>query len=335
MRKFKLIDNPESIDKEFIESELKAGKEVNVQFSEKNYTDEILSDIDNLCKKNDENLCIRFYGHYSDNFDCNTVLKIPNVKCLYVDCLTDTTNINALTQLSFLKGLSIGIYELKETEILSSDNFKNLSKLTISETKTKALNLEYLKEFQNLKTLIISGHTRNINAVGEIRELENLTLNAIKKTEVSFINDLKKLKSLRFLLGSRENIFEIEENNIENLEIVWVRGFNDISNLSKFKNLKTLRIEDLIQLPTIRFDNAFPNLTDLKILNCKTLETVTGLKNLPKLSSLIIHQTKVDFDNFMEQELPKQLKHLGFYTTKSKIDKDIKAIIESKGYSCN
>ena len=335
MRPFKLIDNPKSIDKEFIESELKAGKEVTVQFSEKIYTDKILSDINNLCTTQDENLCIRFYGHYFDTFDCNTVLKIPDVKSLYVDCLTDATNVNALTRLLFLKGLSIGISELKDTEILSSDNFKKLSKLTISDTKTKALNLEYLKEFQNLKTLIISGHTKNINVVGEIKELESLTLNAIKKTTVSFVNNLKNLKSLRLLLGGRDNILEIEENNIENLEIVWVRGFNDISNISKFKNLKTLQIEDLIQLPTIYFDNIFSDLSDLKILNCKTLETINGLNNLPKLSSLIIHQTKVDFDNFIKQELPKQLKHLGFYTTKSKIDKDIKAIIESKGYSCN
>ena len=332
MRPSKLIDNPKSIDKEFIESELKSGKGVTVQFSEKIYTDKILSDIDNLCNMHDDNLCIRFYGHY---FDCNTVLRIPNVKCLYVDCLTDAENVNSLKQLSFLKRLSLGIYELKDTEILSSDNFKKLSKLTISETKTKALNLEYLKEFQKLKSLIISGHTKNITSIGEITELENLTLNAIKKTAVPFINNLKKLKSLRFLLGGRENILEIEENDIENLEIIWVRGFNNISNISKFKKLKTLQIEDQIQLPTIHFDNIFPDLSDLKILNCKTLETITGLKNLPKLSSLVIHQTKVDFDNFMEQELPKQLKHLGFYTTKSKIDKDIKIIIESKGYSCN
>jgi protein phosphatase 1 regulatory subunit 7 len=61
---------------------------------------------------------------------------------------------------------------------------------------------------------------------------------------------------------------------------------------------------------------------------------LTGLKNLPKLNSLVVYKTNVDFDNFMKQELPKQLKTLGFYTTKSKIEKDIKATLESKGYFC-
>lgn len=333
MRPSKLIDNPKSIDKEFIVSELKAGKEVNIQFSEKTYTDKILSDIDHLCKTQDENLCIRFYGHYFDNFDCNTVLKIPNVKCLYVDC-SDATNVNALRQLMFLKELCIGIYELEDTEILNSDNFKKLSKLTISETKTKSLNLEYLKEFRNLKSLIISGHKKNLNAVGEIQDLENLTLNAIKKANVLFVNNLKNLKTLRFLLGGRENIFEIEETDIENLEIVRVRGLNDICNISNFKKLRTLQIEDQIQLQTIYFNNIFPDLSDIKILNCKNLKTLAGLKNLPRLNSLVVYNTNIDFEDFMKQELPKQLNTLGFYTTKAKIDKDIKATIESKGFLC-
>jgi protein phosphatase 1 regulatory subunit 7 len=334
MRPFRLINDPKSIDQEFIESELKAGKEVHIQFSKKIYTDKILSDIDHLCKTNDEHLGIRFYGHHFEHFDCKTVLKIPNVKCLYVDCLTEAGNINALKQLLFLKGLTIGIYELKDTEFLSSDNFKRLTKLTISETQTKAFNLGYLREFQNLKSLTISGHTKHIDAVGEIKELESLSLHAIKKTAVPFINNLKKLKSLRFLLGSRDNILELGENAIENLEIIWVRGFNDISNISNFKKLKVLQIEDQIQLPKINFDKVIPDLSDIKILNCKKLEALTGLKNLPQLNSLVVWKTNVDFAEFMKQELPGQLKTLGFYTKKSKTDKEIKAALESRGYIC-
>lgn len=246
--------------------------------------------------------------------------------------MQSVNNLQILKELLNLRSLSIGIYELQDTEILNSDNLQHLTELIVTETKTKAFNLDYLRHFRKLKSLRIGGHTKNIDAVGELSELELLTLNSIKKVPVNFINRLKKLKTLNFLLGGRDNLNEIEQNEIENLDIVWVRGFNDLSFISKFPKLKTLKIEDEIQLPKVHFDNIFPGLTDLKILNCKALETITGLKNLPNLSSLIIHQTKVDFDNFMRQELPKHLKHLGFYTTKSKIDKDIKAILESKGY---
>ncbi len=223
---------------------------------------------------------------------------------------------------------------MQDTEILNADNLKNLTELIVTDTKTKAFNLEYLRQFRILKSLRIGGHTKNIDAVGELSELEFLSLNSVKKVPVDFINKLKKLKTLNFILGVRDNLKEIEENEIENLEIVWVRGFNDLSCLYNFSKLKTLKIEDEIQLPKIHFDNIFPDLTHLKIINCKTLETITGLKNLPKLSSLVVYLTKVDFDNFMLQELPKELKYLGFHTTKTKIDKDIKATLESKGYEC-
>lgn len=334
MRPFNRIDNPKTIDKNFVESELGLGKEVILQFVSKSYTDKILADINELCLKFDESLCIRFYGHDSKRFDCKTLLKIPNVKCLYIDCLQSVENLQILKELSNLKSLGIGIFELQDTEILNSENLKKLTELIVTDTKTKAFNLDYLRQYKKLKVLKICGHTKNIDAIGELSELEILTLNAVKKVPVNFINKLKKLKTLNFVLGGRDNINEIQENEIENLEIVWVRGFNDLSCISKFPKLKTLKIEDEIQLPKIHFNNIFKDLTDLKIINCKTLETITGLKNLPKLNSLVVYQTKVDFDNFIRQELPKQLKYLGFHTTKSKIDKDIKSTLESKGYSC-
>jgi protein phosphatase 1 regulatory subunit 7 len=334
MRPFNHIDNPKTIDKNSVESELKLGKEVILQFVDKSYTDKILADINELCSKFDKSLCIRFYGHYSTQFDCKTLLKIPNVKCLYIDCLQSADNLQILKELSNLRSLGIGIYELQDTEILNSDNLKNLTELIVTDTKTKAFNLEYLRHFKKLKSLRIGGHTKNIDAVGELAELEFLSLNSVKKVPVNFINKLKNLKTLNFILGGRENLNEIAENEIENLDIVWVRGFNDLSCISKFPKLKTLKIEDEIQLPKVHFDTVFPDLIDLKIINCKTLRTITGLKNLPELNSLIVYKTNVDFDSFIRQELPKDLKTLGFYTTKAKLDKDIKATLESKGYFC-
>ncbi len=168
--------------------------------------------------------------------------------------------------------------------------------------------------------------------MGELSDLEFLSLNSIKKTPVDFVNRLKKLKTLKFILGGRENIQEIEENEIENLELVWVRGFNDLSNISNFKNLKTLLVEDNIQLPKIHFDKEFKGLSDLKILNCKTLESVTGLDRLTALEQLRIAKTAIEFDNFIKQEFPKSLRTLAFYTYKKKIDDKIRATLDGLGY---
>lgn len=333
MKPFIRIDNPNQIDTILVERELGFGKEVIIQFSDVTYTSEILNDINELCSKCDENLCIRFYGHYSKAFDCKLLRKIPGVKCLYLDCLTSAKNLHIVTELANLEVLAIGILELKEIELLSSGNFRNLKGLTVGETKTKSFNLGHLEKIKNLKSLRISGHTKNIESIGELSDLYSLSLNAVKQVPVGFVNKLKQLKKLEFLLGSRLNLNEIEENKIEELDIIWVRGFNDLSCLSKFPKLCKLRVENQIQVTAIQFDRNSSNLSDLKVINCKKLETINGLSNMPHLQSVIVSRTGVDFDAFMKQELPSSLIHLGFYTGKSKIDKDIKLAILEKGYS--
>jgi protein phosphatase 1 regulatory subunit 7 len=320
-------------DEHFIDEQINAGWEVIVQFAEASYNDKVLHHLNELCSRYDKNFAVRFYGHYSGSFDFNNLLKIPEVKNLYVDCLTKAENIKAIKELKKLDKLSLGVFELTETEILDSSNLRRLSELIITETRTKAFNLAYLQDFKNLKFLIVAGHNKNIDAIGELSSLEYLSFNSLKKTPVPFVNKLKNLKTLKFILGGRENILEIEENNIENLEIVWVRGFNDLSNISNFRNLKTLLVEDNIQLPSIDFDEELPHLEDLKIINCKTLSSLTGLERLPSLKQLRIYKTNLDFDKLIKQPLPKELKIFAFYTSKQKLDNEIKLVLEKKGYT--
>jgi hypothetical protein len=326
------INDPKTIDSDYIDKELKDGKHVIVQFSDKTFNDKMLSQLNDICDKYDSSFGVRFYGNYSGSFDFKTLLKIPNVKCLYVDCMTKADNISTLAELQNLQKLSLGVFELRETEILDSKNLKGIEELILIETKTKAFNLDYLKDYRNLKLLIIGGHTKNIDSIGELTDLEFLSFNSVKHVPIHFVNKLKNLKTLNFILGGRDNINEIEENNIENLNITWVRGFNDLSSISKFNNLKTLHIEDNIQLNKIQFDREFPSLIDLKILNCKTLDSLIGLDNLKALNELVIYKTNLDFENLINQKLPKTLDTFVFCTTKTKIDKEIKERIIKQGY---
>ena len=327
------IDNPTNLDLNYIDKEIQEGKHLIVQFSENTYTDEKLSIINGLCKKYDMSFRVRFYGHYSSIFDCKILLKIPDVKCLYVDCLLNADNLLTIAHLHKLQKLSLGVYEITETEILNSENLKQLTELILTETKTKAISLDYLKDYRNLKYLILGGHTKNISSVGNLSGLEYLSLNSIKKTSVEFINKLKGLKTLKFILGGRENIHEIDDNEIEHLEIVWVRGFNDISNIIKFKKLKFLKLEDNIKLEKINFASEMPYVKTLAISNCKTLNSLTGLHYLTSLDRIGIYQTNIDFDTFIKQDLPASLKAIKFYTPKNKLNNTIKIRIKDKGYT--
>lgn len=117
------------------------------------------------------------------------------------------------------------------------------------------------------------------------------------------------------------------------MDISWVRGFNDINNISKFKKIKTLSIEDNIQLSKINFDIELSKLTDLEILNCKTLNSLTGVENLTSLTKLIIGKTDIDFETLIKQKLPTTLKVFEFYTSKKNIDTTIEATLQKKGYT--
>lgn len=323
------INNPQTIDTDYILEQFEAGDKVTVQFSDKTYNSKVLAQLNELCGKYDTDFEVRFWGH---RFDFKTLLKIPNVKALHIDCMNNADNVQAIGKLQNLQKLLLSVFELKETEILNTENLKNLKELTVGETTTKPLNLEYLKNYKKLEYLMLVSQTKNIEAVGELPELEHLSFRSLKKTPVPFVTKLKKLKTLKFILGGRENIHEIGENEIENLELTWVRGFNDISNISVFKKLKTLLIQDNIQLGAVNFDKKLPYLNDVKILNCKTLSSLTGLENLPALHQLRIYKTALDFQKFNKQKLPKNLKIFAFYTTSKKTDQTIKETIEKKGY---
>jgi hypothetical protein len=247
--------------------------------------------------------------------------------------LQKADNLEEVAKLNYLQELRLGIFELKQNEVLNFDNLKALHTLSVSDTKNSAINLDYLRDYKQLESLTVVGHKKNINTIGDVHSLQHLSLHLLKKEPTNFVNRLQNLKSLSFILGSRENIQEITNPSIRKLEIVRVRGFNDLSNIACFSNLEELSIEDQIQLNRIDFNRQFSNLIKLRISNCKTFDTLIGLNNLTTLKSLVIYGTAIEFKTFIQQPLPDTLVHISFHTTKAKIDKDIKAVLEAQGYS--
>jgi protein phosphatase 1 regulatory subunit 7 len=324
------IQNPTELDCQLIEQQIKSGWDVIVQFSDKLYTDKLLNEINNLCQHYGSQFGVRFYGH---TFDCKNLERIPDVKCLSLDCILEVKNLQVVTKLMNLERLGLGIFEMKETEILGAENLQKIKYLMLTNTKTKAFNLEHLRNYHNLTTLMVCGHTKNINSIGELSQLNQLNLNSISKVPLHFINKLKELKTLKIILGGRSNMEEIEKNDIENLEIVWVRGFSSFKNVSNFGKLKTLQIEDNIQLKELHFAEALKDLEYFRLLNCKTFTSITGLEKLKNLSHLRIYRTAIDFENFIRLPKPDSLKILAFYTTRAKTDTIIRERLKSMGYA--
>jgi len=318
-------------DLEKIDGELAEGRRILIQFQDLTYSDAALVSINELCRKYGPNIGIRFYTAFTSAFDYGTLLKIPAVQCLTISS-SSAENFHVLGQLQHLERLDLSLFELKDTGFLSMKNLHGLIELRLDDSKTKALDLVHLKNFHRLKYLTLSGHGKNIAVVEHLTTLEHLCLRSINQVSVEFINRLVNLRSLFLLLGAKADIREIGDNNIQRLIIDRVRGFNNLDNISHFKNLQDLAIEDLAQLESIDFPQTLPYLAKIKISNCKSLSRLTGLDNLPTLTDLLLYKTAIDFDSFIRQTLPTRLKNFPFATSRVKTDEDIKKRLIAKGY---
>lgn len=326
-----LINNPEELDRVQIKQNLLDGNQVIVQFSHPDFYTSILEEVDELCARLDENFGVRFYGHYSLSFDARTLLRIPHVKMLHLNSLVQAHNTETLAMLEQLYSLNLGIHELENSEILGIESLRSLRDLVIMSDK-KILNLQYFNEFSHLEQLHIGGKVKNLEAIGNLEGLNYLALHSISKLPLHFINRLKKLKYLRILLGGREHIQEIEENEIDHLEICRIRGFHDLGNISNFRALTSLKIEDQAGLREIAFDRGMEALQEISISNCKGLECLSGMEQLPSLLKLRIFKTAIDFDSFIGQKLPSALSEFEFITSKSKVDQEIQDSLFKLGF---
>ncbi len=327
------LDNPTTLNSSEIKREVAQGNTVTVQYSEPCYTPALLEALDRLCAALDANLCIRFYGHYFAPFDCANLQHLPSVKNLELSCMNTVENIDALKQLQCLVRLNMGIFELNVPDFLSWGNLSSIAELRLPATRKNNIDLKYLSGYGNLVELFLGGHVQHLDTIGALYQVTVLSLNLPSAASLSFVNSLPNLRSLSFILGGRANLDEITTSPLEQLEIARVKGFSSLNNLQRFGQLKSLLIEDQIQLKALDFGTDLRNLTNIKLVNCKNLETISGLPHLLKLASLRIVGTGIDFADVVQQKLPESLDVFAFYTKNKRKDAVIKERLAELGYS--
>ena len=328
------INNPANITEQEVDAILSHGITPVIQFSENCYPPSLLKKIDSLCKNYGENLEIRFYGHYGEAFNASALCLLPNVRNLSVDCLDRVENPEMIGKLQNLKSFSFDIGNLDDREFLSKLHLESMTKICIGENHKKNIDLSYLSQCRVLEELFIVGHTKNIDVLSSLPKLKKLSLSSIgKKQNLRFVNEIDALQSLMLILGGRESFEEVNNQNIEKIQIIRVRGLNRLGDISRFSKLRYLQIEDQIKIKELSFIKPLATLTDFKILNCKALARLHGIDMLENLRKLRIHRTDLEFDDILSKKLPTSLNVFGFYTGKVKIDKKIRTILDSRGFS--
>jgi hypothetical protein len=111
-------------------------------------------------------------------------------------------------------------------------------------------------------------------------------------------------------------------------------GFESLS-LNSFPSLEELQIEDQIRLKNIDFSEASSNLKKILLLNCKTLDSISGFVNLHGLEHIRISKTAIDFDRLIKNGVPKKLKIFAFYdrTVDNPKSKAIRSRLDKMGYT--
>jgi protein phosphatase 1 regulatory subunit 7 len=261
---------------------------------------------------------------------------LPDVAALSIDCLFEVKNLTALSDLANLRCLSLGIYKLDDQHILKSLQLQNLEKLSIGESLNANFDLTPLQTCSNLVKLYVEKHTRNIDSLARLPALQALTLRCIpKKQSLEFVSGIRSLRHLVVILGGRANISEIQHPSLEELEIIWVRGFCNFENISAFPSLRSLKIEDQIRLENLRFTEFNGKIQSLRIWNCKKLRKLEGLNHLPDLRSIRIGMTALNIDSILNQHLGGSLQEIAFFTRRSKENAQIRKKLDALGYREN
>lgn len=325
------INDPDTVNEDTLLSAIGAWGLPTIQFSKPRQSKALLKSINALCKVFGKKLPIRFYAHYQNDFDASVLEHLPDVQWLLVDCLHEISNPEKLFELPKLKKLSFGVYNYHTQDFLNQLDIEKLEQLTIGETKKRNFDLSPLREGNQIRSLSVVGHDKNINVIGEMDNLEALSLHSIgKKVSLDFVSRIAKLETLKITLGGRENIDEIKHPLLRELEIIRIRGFDDLGDLSRFPHLRRLHIEDQIKILSISLQN--PELNELIVLNCKTLNELNGLEALKKINHLRCSRTSLDYESLSQLNWAQSLKVLALYSGNNKSDKALRSQLNSKGF---
>lgn len=199
---------------------------------------------------------LRAYGSYDGSItDLDFLRFFPTLRRFSADRLYHSlTNIEGLAYLP------------EQTEFIG-----------IGQTKKK-LSLAGLGRFKALQRLYIEGQTKDIEVIGDLQQLQSLTLRSVTLPDLAILLPLRQLRALDLKLGGTKNLSLLPEiGRIEYLELWMVKGLSDLTPISQLPGLEYLFLQALRQV------SALPNMSGLTALTRVWLETLKGLTDLTPL----------------------------------------------------
>lgn len=247
-----------------VRSCLEKNEHLRIQFScPSEYNSTLLKAINELGREFPEQIMLRFWHHLEDSFDFKILTQLPDIRNLWLDTIR-ARNWEHFESLPNLKYLRFGILEVTDKKILSRIVHPNLETLILSEMRTKALDLQYLEQGQNLQELRMFGHRKNISSISALNTLRTLIFSPSTQDTYPYLSQLSNLENLEFYLGGSENIDEISSTVLKTLKFFQVKRLQDLGDLSRFPRLEMIKVENQ---PLLEKSNYSKKLEAIRIVN--------------------------------------------------------------------
>ena len=245
-----------------------------------------------FCREFGAEVQLRFFGFGWRAFDTALLRDLPDVANLSIDTIRAITDFAPVAALPKLTRLRFGVHEHPDGRFLEALDLARFTHLTLAANKRRNFDLAPLGAAAALEQLFVQGHHRNIEAISALPRLADVSLSGFpKRHDLAFLNDLKPLRSLLLILGSRASIAEFTHAELTKLRIVWVRELEALGPLRRFAALEALAIEDQLRLTSL--DLSGLDLRRLTVTNCKTLGEIIGLETQTRLEHCVVRGTRV------------------------------------------
>ncbi|MFP4978085.1 hypothetical protein ACE6ED_21950 [Paenibacillus sp. CN-4] len=278
-------------------------------------------------------VALRIYGFHFKPADLSVLELMTEVRDLSVDCCTQAEHLDAVSALPKLESLVLDIYQIESFEAL---NFvpASLKKLRLGKTASAKPDLSVLRRFRQLQQLALSGQRKNIEVIGDLRELRSLHIGGVPLKELAYLVSLPELRRLQLGFGGAEHLEELAGmDQLRILCLLRVKGLTDLSALSTMQGLRYVQIIDQAKLTDLQPLADLPQLKRVLLENVAA-ENLEWAKACPPLDELALLQMKTITPAQVEALLQaKSFAKLsaGFKTLS--MNKEIQPVLEGYGHT--
>ncbi|MFD1989354.1 hypothetical protein ACFSGI_05245 [Paenibacillus nicotianae] len=232
-------------------------------------------------------IILRVYGFYDEVCDLQFLEQMPDVHKLSIECTGDIAHIDSIATLQQLKQLHIRIDQLDQFDILAQIPV-DLEKLTLGKTASRKPDLQVLERFTHLTDLVIYGHHKHIEVIGQLTTLERLGLHSISVSDLDFVTNLDRLLFLSIIWGGTRNLNALKKmTGIQYLRLSQIKGLDDIEPISSMYGLQYLYLEGLPHITELPIFTELNKLRKVELVSMKKLKSLETLEHAPVLIEFV------------------------------------------------